>query len=579
MKLCLSLALTFATAAFVAAQTPVTVPSPFQTPAAPPDAPKPVISPDTVVVTVEGKPYKAKEMDVWLAQFPPQVTDAVGKNPEMELTRLFAMQALSTEARKRKLDQISPYKDAIDSRVRNYLANILVQDEGTRTRPTEAEQKAYYDTHQDQYQSVKISAIYVNYTPSPKPGADGKMPRTEAEAKTKAEGLVKQLRAGGDFAKLASANSDDVESAKKGGDYATIRRSDNYPAAIKEAIFKLKDGEISDPVKQVPGFYIFKVTARITQPFTEVQPTLFERVTREKVDTYVKNLQKEMTPTVNKPEYFTGVKPESAPGPANATPIPPAPIAPDTVVVTVAGKGYTAREMEEMMKILPPQAKTAMAKEPEPSLTSLFMIMSLSDEARKRKLDTISPNREAIAMYTMDGLTNAIVVETRNNTEVTPAETETYYKSHLEQFEVAKVSAILVSFGAGRKEEDAKTRADDLVKQLRSGADFATLAKSSSDDKDSAAKGGEYATVRRADKIAEAMKKVIFALKVNEVSDAVKQPAGFYIFKVTSKLVQPLAEVSAALTPGLKQEKFTVWMNGLQTTYKPKIEKPEYFKK
>ena len=579
MKLRISLVLIFGMAAFVAAQIPLTVPSPFQTPAPPPDIPKPVIAPDTVVVSVGGKPYTAREMDVWLAQYPPQVAEAIGKNPEVELTRLFAMQALSAEARKRKLDQISPYKDAIDSRVRNYLANILVQDEGTRTRPTEAEQRAYYDMHQDQYQSVKISAIYVNYTPSPKPGADGKMPRTEAEAKTKADGLVKQLRAGGDFAKLAAANSDDVESAKKGGDYATIRRSANYPSAIKDAIFKLKDSEISEPVKQVPGFYIFKVTARITQPFTEVQAELFERVTREKVDTYVKNLQKEMAPKVEKPEYFIGVKPEPASGLANATPIPPAAITPETVVVTVGGKGYTAREMEEMLKILPPQAKTAMAKEPEPSLTSLFMIIRLSDEARKRKLDTVSPNREAIAMYTMDGLTNAMVVETRNNMEVTPVETETYYKSHLEQFEMAKVSAILVSFGTNRKEEEAKMRAADLVTQLRGGADFATLAKANSDDKDSAEKGGDYATVRRSDKIPEATKKVVFELTVGEVSDPVRQPAGFYIFKVTSKTVQPFAQVSAALTPGLKQEKFTQWMNGLQTTYKPKIEKPAYFKK
>ena len=578
MKLRLLLVLTFGTAAFVAAQTPVPVPSPFQTPAPPPDSPKPAISPDAVVVTVEGKAYTAKEMDQLLSQYPQQVKDAVSKNPELELTRLFAMQALTAEARKRKLDQVSPYKDSIDSRVRSYLANIAVQDEATRLRPTEVDQKAYYESHTDQYQSVKISAIYVDYTPSPKPGPDGKMPRTEAEAKAKADDLVKQLRAGGDFAKLAAANSADKESAKKGGEYATIRRSDNYPPAIKEAIFKLKDGEISDPVKQPPGFYIFKVTARITQTFAEVQPTLFDKVRQDKVDQFIKGLQKELAAKIEKPEYFTGVKPAAQAAPPNATPIPVT-VAADTVVVTIGGKGYTAKEMDEYLKILPPQAKAAMAKEPEPSLTSLFMIIRLSEEAKKRNLDQQSPNKEAIGMYVLDGLSNAMVVEQRNGMEVTPAESETYYKSHQEQFEMAKVSAILVSFGANRKEEEAKTRAEDLVKQLRGGADFAALAKANSDDKDSAEKGGEYATIRRSDKIAEATKKVVFALKTGEVSDAVRQPAGFYIFKVTSKAVQPYAEVSAAITPNLKQEKFNQWMNGLQTQYKPKIEKPEYFKK
>ena len=578
MKLCFSLAVILGAATFAWAQTPVTVPSPFQAPAPPPDSQKPAISPDTVVLTVEGKPLTAKELEDWLGQYPAQLKDAVAKNPELELTRLFAMRALTAEAQKRKLDQISPYKEAIDSRVRSYLANIAVQDVATHVQANDEELKAYYELHKDQYQSVKISAIYVNYTPNPKAGADGKMPRTELEAKAKADDLVKQLRAGGDFSKLATANSDDVESAKKGGDYATIRKSDNYPQQIKDAIFKLKDGEISDPVKQVPGFYIFKVTARITQPLSEVQPTLFNQVRQARVDEFIKGMQKELAPKIEKPEYFTGAKPAAPTGPANATPIPPA-ADPNAVVATVGGKGYTAKELDEYMKILPPQGKAAMAKEPEPSLTSLFMIIRLSDEARKRKLDLESPNKEALNMFTLDGLTNAMVVEKRNELEGAPAETEAYYKNHQDQYEMAKVSAVLVSFGANRKEEEAKSKADDLVKQLRGGGDFAAIAKANSDDKDSAGKGGEYATVRRSDKIAEATKKVVFALKAGEVSDPVKQPNGFYIFKVTSKSVQPLAEVSATIGPAIKQEKFNLWMNGLQTQYKPKIEKPEYFKK
>ena len=575
MKLCFSLPLILGAVTFVAAQTPVTVPNPFQTPAGPPDSQKPAIAPDTVVVIVDGKAYTAKEMDQLLGTYPTQVKDAVAKNPEMELPRLFAMRALMGEAKKRKLDEVSPYKDAIESRVRSYLANIAVQDHATHIQATEADLQAYYEAHKDQYQSFKISAIYVNYTPNAKAGADGKMPRTEAEAKAKADDLVKQLRAGGDFAKLAAANSDDKDSAAKGGDYATIRRSDNYPQAIKDAIFKLKDAEISEPVKQVPGFYIFKVTARITQPFAEVQPLLFDRVRQARVDDFVKGLQKDLSPKIEKPEYFTGAK---APALGNATPIPSAADA-NAVVATVGGKSYTAREMDEVLKILPPQAKQAMAKETEASLTSLFMIIRLSDEARKKKLDQESPNREAINMYTIDGLTNAMVVEKRNELDASPVEVEAYYKSHPDQFGMAKVNAILVSVGANRKEEEAKAKADELVKQLRGGADFATVAKANSDDKTSAEKGGEWATVRRSDKIDEATKKLVFGLKPGEVSEPVKQGSGFYVFNVASNTPQPLSEVSALIPPAVKQEKFNQWMNGLQVQYKPKIEKPEYFKK
>ena len=43
------------------------------------------------------------------------------------------------------------------------------------------------------------------------------------------------------FAKLAEENSDDKESAKKGGEYATIRRADNYPATPYSAGPAAKD--------------------------------------------------------------------------------------------------------------------------------------------------------------------------------------------------------------------------------------------------------------------------------------------------------------------------------------------------
>ncbi len=587
MKLSL-LALTCASAAFLAAQP---VPLPVKTPGAPPLAPAappaPPIPPETVVVTVDGKPYTAKQMDDILKLLPAQGLAVVKQNPEVGLTQLFMLYGLSDEGAKRKLDHVSPYQESIDSRHRQYLANILVQDQNTHITVNQPEQEAYYEAHKELYQSVKISAIYLGYTPNPKPGADGKMPRTEAETKAKADDLVKQLRAGGDFAKLAAENSDDKESAKKGGEYATIRKSDNYPPAIKEAIFKLKDDEISEPVKQVPGFYIFKVTAHITQPYKEVQEALFQRVKQEKFDNWLKGMQKELSPTIEKPDYFADA--QATPGTSSSISELPVPVAPDTVVAKVGGKPYTAKEMDVYLKLLPAQGRAALKKDPVAGLTQLFLIYQLSEEAKKRKLDQESPHKESLEMMTREGLANAVVDQERNTLNPSPAEQEAFYKSHTDQFETAKVSAILVSFSPNpkpgpdgkmpRTEAEAKARAEELVKQLRAGGDFVEVAKSSSDDKDTAAKGGEYATIRRSDYYPEAMKTIVFGLKTGDVSEPLRQPAGFYIFKVTSKTTQPFAEVSATVGPKVKAEKFNQWIATLQAQYKPKIEKPEYFKK
>lgn len=589
MKLRILFLLTLSTAAFVAAQIP-SQPT-FQSPAPPPDSQKTVpptpITPETVVVTVDGKSYTAKEMDEMMNLLPPQGKAAIKQNTEAALTQLFLLYYVSEDGKKRKLDQMAPYKDAIESQSRSYLANIAVQDENTHIRVSEAEQQAYYAAHPDQYQSVKISAIYVAFTPNPKPGPDGKMPQTEAQAKVKAEALVKKLRAGANFAQVAKESSEDKETAAKGGEYATIRKSDEYPKAIKDTIFTLKDNEISDPVQQPAGFYIFKVTGRTTQAFAEVQTALFEKVKTEKFDEWLKSLRANLAPKIENPEYFGGGK---VPAPANATPIP-VPIAADSVVATVGGKPYTAKEMDAFMKLLPPQAKAEIAKNPEVGLTELFMIVQLSEEARKRKLDQESPHKEMLERMSREATANAVINDHVNGITVTPAEQDAFYKSHQEQFETAKVSAIMVSFSANpkpgadgktqRSEDEAKARAEDLVKQLRGGADFAGLAKANSDDKDSAEKGGEYAMVRRADaKIPAPMKNVVFGLKDGDVSDPVRQGGGFYIFKTTAKIVQPLAEVATtAVVPAVKQEKFKQWIAGLQAQYKPKIEKPEYFKK
>jgi hypothetical protein len=59
----------------------------------------------------------------------------------------------------------------------------------------------------------------------------------------------------------------------------------------------------------------------------------------------------------------------------------------------------------------------------------------------------------------------------------------------------------------------------DLVKQLRDGADFAELAKKNSEDKNSAASGGDFGVLRRGDRIPEEIKTAVFALKPGEVSD------------------------------------------------------------
>lgn len=97
---------------------------------------------------------------------------------------------------------------------------------------------------------------------------------TKTQARTKAEGLLKQVKAGGDFAKLAKENSQDPGSAIQGGDLGYFQPGQMVPE-FNEVAFKLAPGKVSDLVETQFGFHIIKVvekqTAR-TVPLDEVRP-------------------------------------------------------------------------------------------------------------------------------------------------------------------------------------------------------------------------------------------------------------------------------------------------------------------
>ncbi|MGO9012124.1 MAG: peptidyl-prolyl cis-trans isomerase [Bryobacteraceae bacterium] len=81
--------------------------------------------------------------------------------------------------------------------------------------------------------------------------------------------------------------------------------------------------------------------------------------------------------------------------------------------------------------------------------------------------------------------------------------------------------------------EDAKLKAlaEDLVKQLKDGANFAELAKKYSEDTGSADKGGDLGWIERGQTLPE-FERVAFALKPGETGGVVKTEVGYHIIRV-----------------------------------------------
>ena len=150
---------------------------------------------------------------------------------------------------------------------------------------TEQDLQAYYDQHRDEYrvpEQVKVSHILIK-TPLPAPG--GKVDDKAVEAaRQKAEDILKQVKAGGDFAKLAEKNSDDTVSAKKGGELGWIGRGRTVPE-FEKAAFSLAKGETSDLVKSSYGFHIIRVEDKQNahmKTLAEVRSEITDKVKEQK---------------------------------------------------------------------------------------------------------------------------------------------------------------------------------------------------------------------------------------------------------------------------------------------------------
>jgi peptidyl-prolyl cis-trans isomerase D len=153
------------------------------------------------------------------------------------------------------------------------------------TAVTDQDLQAYYDQHRDEYrvaEQVKVSHILIK-TPLPAPGAK-EDEKAVADARAKAEGALKELKAGGDFAKLAEKYSDDPGSAKSGGELGWIGRGRTVPE-FEKAAFSLGKGQTSDLVKSSYGFHIIHVEDKQDahlKMLAEVKSEIEEKVKQQK---------------------------------------------------------------------------------------------------------------------------------------------------------------------------------------------------------------------------------------------------------------------------------------------------------
>ncbi|HLG99687.1 MAG TPA: peptidylprolyl isomerase [Bryobacteraceae bacterium] len=259
---------------------------------------------DTVVFEANGKKYTKAEVDKLMALLPPQYQAQARVQPQM-LSTILIFQKLAEDAVKDELDKRSPYQEQIEFNRTQILAQAEVTIKGNSYIVADDEQKKYYSEHPEKYQEAKVSVIYVAFNPAPgKTAAEGKALPSEADAKAKIEDLRKQIAGGADFGKLARENSDEKASAAKDGDFGVIKHNSAYPEPVKAAVFALKPGELSQPIRLPNGFYLIRLEQMISPPFDEISTQLLQDMKQERFQDWMKSLQSQYTIKVVDPAYF-----------------------------------------------------------------------------------------------------------------------------------------------------------------------------------------------------------------------------------------------------------------------------------
>ncbi len=119
--------------------------------------------------------------------------------------------------------------------------------------PTEAEMRAWFEARRSQADSLPALVSWHQLVLAP--AADS---AARARARTLADSLVGELRRGADFAMAARRFSADPGSREQGGSLGWFRRGQMVPP-FENAAFRLRPGQVSDPVESSFGLHIIQV--------------------------------------------------------------------------------------------------------------------------------------------------------------------------------------------------------------------------------------------------------------------------------------------------------------------------------
>lgn len=409
--------------------------------------------------------------------------------------------------------------------------------------PTENDLRTYYDANRRTFTTTARFVVDVLLVPI------GNASRDETDARANADKALVKLRSGAAFADVAR------EITQTRLFTNTPVAADTQDPAWDAALSKLRPGELSEVFRADNAFQIVRLIksepSRL-QTFEEARMDITARLTQTELDDWMR---------------------------ANG----------GKTLFTIKGKRYTLEQFYREYQELGPETRVSFSgadglkRLADALIDRLVLVEDTYDQLLQVKnKDLIDQTRLDIVKQMMDQQ------EVDDKISVSAEEIKQYYEQNQTQMQLpaqARIRYIRVGLGNSADEQNAaKARADEAYKKLvpgllQQGEDFASVAKSYSEDPETAAKGGELpGWLGETNEPFEqpnlhALHDLVLALPLNQVSPPMPVGDSLYIIQPFERTEPQMLALDAA-EPYIKKMLQTQKHNQLQRDLIDKLTQP-----
>jgi peptidyl-prolyl cis-trans isomerase C len=292
-------------------------------PAAPSAAPAKPAEPNKVVLTIGNEKITEQQYDDMVNAIPAQYQAyARGPGKRSFAEQIAQVKVLAAEAEKKKLDQDPKVRDQLSFQRQNLLAQAMFLSLQENVKVGDTAVEKYFNEHKQDYEVLKGKHILIRVKGAPMQALPGKPELSDDEALAKAKDIRQKLVAGGDFAAIAKADSDDQGSGANGGELGEFKKGMMVPP-FEEAAFAAKVGEVTQPVKTPFGYHLIVVESHVTKTLADARPEIEKKLRPDIARAEVESLRK--GEAVQMDEGFFGPPAPATPGLGTVTPVPPIP--------------------------------------------------------------------------------------------------------------------------------------------------------------------------------------------------------------------------------------------------------------